>query len=394
MKVREKFLANEAENIPAKQEAFGPNEIEVENDRGLENFVISKIAGIDAKTKDLEVSGRSVLETANKLIGLPPEKFDEIKKNSSVEKKINSIAEKAKKLANVAKEKLKMAVVIGMSTMALGGAGELGKAHVSDAGKDNVEITEKIANEDTLNDIKSAKNELEKHINSKAYLDKLKHEHTYTDPKFKWISRILNPTSQAEKLKKKRIENLEAVKTDVSSLKKLKEKYTKNTFFGKNDAQNLHGFYRPREHKIYIPNDEIGKEETIRHELGHAATRSNDHIPGKSIGILKDSYKTIDFGYDDDNDNNKYWNEYYSNPTERLVRKWAVDRDMEELGIKKYEEKFTQEHFEKLANAYNEGKFSDNAEEFIETTKPGFKHFEKIFNEIAKNEDPEKPLNA
>ena len=68
-----------------------------------------------------------------------------------------------------------------------------------------------------------------------------------------------------------------------------------------------------------------------------------------------------------------------------------VDYEMERLGIKKYGERFTDEHYQKLVEYDKEGKLFMNTHEFMKTTKP--EYFKQIFNEIAANEsaDP-KPI--
>jgi hypothetical protein len=68
-----------------------------------------------------------------------------------------------------------------------------------------------------------------------------------------------------------------------------------------------------------------------------------------------------------------------------LARKQALDAEMEKLGIKKYDEDFTGEHYDKLLEYNKAGNLSAGAREFIKTTKPEF--FKQIFNEIATNKN-------
>ena len=76
---------------------------------------------------------------------------------------------------------------------------------------------------------------------------------------------------------------------------------------------------------------------------------------------------------------------YFFDPSERLVRKQTLDLEMERLGIKRYGEKFTHEHYNQLIRLYNNNKLSQDADRLLETTKP--EYFEKIMNEIAQNDD-------
>lgn len=74
---------------------------------------------------------------------------------------------------------------------------------------------------------------------------------------------------------------------------------------------------------------------------------------------------------------------YYSKDTEILARKAVFDDQLEQLGIKKYEEEFTKEHYEKVQELLNNNKLDDNSVEF-------FRSFEKeslimIMNCISEN---------
>lgn len=135
-------------------------------------------------------------------------------------------------------------------------------------------------------------------------------------------------------------------------------------------------FYSSTEKRIVLPNRKDGPE-LAEHEFSHASTRSNYGINDRTKKFLGDSYKKLGEEIDD----------YYSIPTERLARKQQVDYEMERLGIKKYGEEFTDEHYEKLVAYDEEGKFSPDAHAFIVTTKP--EYFKQIFNGIAANESTE-----
>lgn len=230
-------------------------------------------------------------------------------------------------------------------------------------------------------EVKYNKEKIKKHIASQEYLDKLEREDDRGS---------MNVYSNAEKMQRDRLENLETVKTHIVSDKELQEEYQRALggkkgpgIFGK-----ILGFYKQDKdsslHDAYIPfDDQASFFETIPHELRHAATRGNLEISDKAYEILNDSYKKL--GFLGLVKNKK--DEYYGNPTERLVRKWAVDDEMERLGIKKYGEPFTREHFNKLMKSYKNKELSSDAMEFIKTTKPKFEYFEMIFNGIAANEN-------
>src|SRR3990167_6875119 len=120
---KENVALNKSENILPRTEILGfKKEASVEMEEDVEILAQSKISDINSKVKILESNGKESLEKANNSINLPPEKFEDVKKNSGIKEKLNIIAEKAKQLAEEAKKKLKMATVIGMATMAMSGA--------------------------------------------------------------------------------------------------------------------------------------------------------------------------------------------------------------------------------------------------------------------------------
>jgi hypothetical protein len=89
---------------------------------------------------------------------------------------------------------------------------------------------------------------------------------------------------------------------------------------------------------------------------------------------------------DPDDFSNKYSSgfdflKYYSAPTELDARKKVTESFMEQQGIKKYEETFTKEHYQKLLDLQKQGKLPDNADQFIRLIKP--EYIEQIMNTIA-----------
>lgn len=142
-------------------------------------------------------------------------------------------------------------------------------------------------------------------------------------------------------------------------------------------------YYVSGTNQIYIPCDSELPEADLRgvivHEILHEVTNG---ISLNTKKIFADSYLALP------NDTVGDVNKYFSKPSERLVRKQALDMEMERLGIKKYEEKFTHKHFVKLMDAYKNGKIDGDAKQFIKTTKP--KKLEKIINSIAQTENPDK----
>lgn len=312
------------------------------------------------------------------------------------------------------KDKLKKAVAIGAATAVFGGAGGVGtKEALADASvktKGNIasvessqsknkmikrekELLEKYRKakkeaEDSIRKItevqdnirkiavkkeeqraEKIKNELIEHIDSEEYFNKLKFE-------------FGGDVNRAKAEQIKRIENLKQVRIEVLYFDEVNEEYKK--YLERKgtpipaDFQDCWGFYDPDPdvHKIFI-SIEQDEGETILHELLHASTRGVWDITDNAKNMLKGSYKKI--GDKED--------KYFNDSTERLVSKQILDRELEKLGIKKYGETFTDEHYKKMMEHYRKGRLSEEAEDFIRRTKP--KDFKKIFNEIAENKSEE-----
>ena len=115
----------------------------------------------------------------------------------------------------------------------------------------------------------------------------------------------------------------------------------------------------------------------------------NQGIPENTKNLLKISYKDYDpnsptFKFEfHDSLHDPLGKKYWMDPTERLARKKELDIEMKDLNIKKYEEKFTRKIYKKLMKDFKDKKLSSGSNQFIETTKPKYKYYKKIFNEIA-----------
>ena len=143
------------------------------------------------------------------------------------------------------------------------------------------------------------------------------------------------------------------------------------------------GFYDPVSHEIVF-SAEQDNDKTVFHEFLHASTRGNTDISENAKKELREGYKKQGSSLVMMKEKK---DEYFSDPTEILVRKQILDKELEQLGVKKYGEEFTDEHYKRTMELYQRGRFSDNASDFIERTKS--ENFKKIMNEIAKNENTE-----
>ncbi len=138
------------------------------------------------------------------------------------------------------------------------------------------------------------------------------------------------------------------------------------------------------------------------HELlGHKVIDGGEGISRRANKLLLLSYQRFDpespnfkglfSGANNEADREylvNYFSNYFGSREERYARKQEFEMEIVKLGVKKYSDKFTPEHYKKIIELYKEGKLTKNACRFIETTKP--EYFESIFNGIASTGEPGK----
>lgn len=389
-------LSKKQESIPGENESLESGEPVVEAPEDLDRLVAEKIALAVQEVEALSGEGETRMGKANDSIGLPPEKVDEISVSLDVKSNLGKISEKAKQLLTEMRSKMKSAAAIGMAALALGGAGDFERVEASVLPKSEVSATETTKDGQTASAAKiedgeqnetvrpEKKKELKReiivetekirqdlieHVSSQDYLDRLMIE----------VRRGLNsdknsPTYNQDKISEfahailsMRIKRLKNVKINVLPPGEMRAAFEKIRISNGNNDENDEpiAFYSGKG-EIYLPLEKPRKD-IIFHELSHAITADEDYL-------LSESY----IKGNDEND------AYFGKTSERRALKQALDWELENLGIKKYGETFTKEHFKKMMEGYEQGKFSSAANVFIRTTKPEF--FEKIFNEIAANE--------
>ncbi len=208
--------------------------------------------------------------------------------------------------------------------------------------------------------VEDAKNELIKHISSDEYLDKLAKEMNIS----KWAA------AEHQKIRVINIRNLS-----------YEFKHRTQIFFDTNGMG--YAYYSPSKKNIVLPFDEnlTNPEaksffyEVILHEVLHESTQFEEGMSSKSIKNLKKTFKIKD------TNESKEDREYYSEPGELIVRKQILDLEMEKLGLKKYGEKFTDEHYKKLLILKKDNKLSPDATDFIDHIKP--EDLPKVINDLA-----------
>ena len=223
--------------------------------------------------------------------------------------------------------------------------------------------------------VEAAKENVIKHIQSPAYLEKL-------------IKEFDGDIAAAKAEQQKRVENTRSIEIDPFTFSaEIEEKTGRSGRF-------IEGIYSKDENKIRTNVTLLGMaddtlEKTLYHELAHASVRGDEQITEKARKIFKDASDIQIRAPEMMKALNEFYKIYYSNPAEVFARKQMVDREMERLGIKQYGEIFTEKHYDELMEAFREGKLSKDAMEFILSIKNDPKVFAYIFNNIAENDSVE-----
>jgi|GEM_PF-1232681 len=384
-------MSHETELLSRKQE-IAPTEkknpekkddMDIETTEELNLLAVERIKSAEQEAEAFSGESEARMGQVKDLIGLPEEKVDEIGASLDVKNNLGKINEKASQLLSEMRSKIKSVTAIGMATLALGGAGNFERGMVAGLVKSETSITDtkldanlkpadleqkEVFNEENAELRKEIIAKVEKirqnmisHMESKDYRDRLRVE----------IGRVLNYDKNSPDYDKKidkfsqaifsmRLERLKKVRIVLLPADEIGTHENNNEKNG-----NVLAFYSGKG-EIYLPLEKPN-EDVIFHELSHTVASDEDDL-------LKESYITQNSNQDS----------YLGSSSERRAFKSALDQELENLGIKKYGEKFTQEHFNKMIECDEQGKFSPGARVFIRTTKPEL--FEKIFNEVADNE--------
>lgn len=231
--------------------------------------------------------------------------------------------------------------------------------------EDKKQAKEKIIDMMTL--VENAKLELILHIESDEYLKKLAKEMNITE-------------RLAKEHQKVRVNNIKNISYNfVTDGMIFMETATPTNFGG------FYAYYTSGTNEITLPyNIDIKNEyarnyfyDAILHEILHESTDFEKGMSSQSKILLKDSYTSKKGESKEDS-------LYFSEPGELIVRKQILDLMMEKRGIKKFDEKFTEEHYEILLKLKEERKLEQNEIEMIDhIEKEG--DFIKIMNELAEN---------
>jgi len=217
--------------------------------------------------------------------------------------------------------------------------------------------------EKIIQEVKNCKQELINHFASKEFFEKVKKDMKLDDKK---------THEKQENL----INNLNTVKLVIASPDSIS---SLPNSYGLTGAAS----YSEELHRVVIPFSEVDWEE-ITHEFIHAAYRSIKELTPDEEKILYHNYKK-------EKGVSKETNKYLRNPAERIVRKTLLDLDLERWNIKKYNEKFTHEHYLKLLELKKRNQLDGAALDLLNTTTE--KQLEKIMNTIAYNDAVKDTIN-
>lgn len=228
--------------------------------------------------------------------------------------------------------------------------------------EEKVNAKEKIIEMMTL--VEQAKLELVHHIGSKEYLYKLAQE--------------MNISKEAAK---------EHQKIRINNIKNVSYEFENNMAIFAVTGGRGYAYYDRYKNIIVMPynidlKDKKDKDyfyEVLIHEILHESTQGKKGISNKAKEDFNKVFNPIV-------NESKEDSIYYGRAEELIVRKQILDLNMEKLGIKKYEDKFTREHYKMLKDLEKEDKLSPAEKELFEHI-PKEEDFIKIINELAENND-------
>jgi len=224
---------------------------------------------------------------------------------------------------------------------------------------------------------------------------------SYYDIGRQWVLDNLKDPVYAERFKEeneKSFPDMPAIKLEeyIKKMSSLREKQASDSKFliskdinssSSDKNRNLEAFYNLDNDKIYLPinnNDSLRAINNVIHEYSHKITKANEFLSEKAIELFLEAFdnsSTVShFRFTNSGDASRVIN-YFSDPTEMYARKKVFEYDLERLGVKKYGEEFTIEHYKKVLELKNKGKLNKGSDEFLYIIKPTM--IRKVMNEIA-----------
>ncbi len=285
----------------------------------------------------------------------------------NTEKPKDSIADKLKRWAKI-------------GAIATVGFLPLEDAQAGGAPTNNKDKTEREAKIDSLiNEIKKIGTKSKSEI--KNAREDIKNAHKNYDEQKEWLKDVIGSEEYKERMLKELDSNEKEADIYTKHRKENLNDKDYNLVYGSTvDGDHVVGEYSENDKSVKLAtNPPSGHEATGLHEFVHDITDGGATMTKKAIDLYKQSFNPNIIR----ESNSEEIVNYLEEPTERDARKKVLEYDLEKLGVKKYGEVFTQEHYEKVLELAKKGMLSKNSLEFIVTTKPEF--FLQIMNEIAEN---------
>jgi hypothetical protein len=167
----------------------------------------------------------------------------------------------------------------------------------------------------------------------------------------------------------------------------IEKSYSKDSDGSQNSDLDIFAFYSEKEDKPYfgINDDSLEIIHNAVHEFTHKVTEGSKKLPVSTIELLGKSFsvKNIVMHIKSGVDTLEVIS-YCSDPVEMYARKKQFEYDLERLGIKKYEDEFTMEHYKKVILLGEKGLLSEESELFLYMIKPEM--MKKVMNEISKSD--------
>lgn len=209
----------------------------------------------------------------------------------------------------------------------------------------------------------------------------------FYDDQRNWLITLVNSPKYGERIINEYGEDLTKGEMVLKIRKNKIEENKYKVVLGSEVSGTTQAQYIPSSDSVELPsNFDKEKDRGLGvHEFTHSMTLGGLIMSPSAKAIFRNAFTTENF-----NESEKVVNEralketgldYYANPTELDARKKELEYDMEKLGIKKYEEDFTDTHYQKLLELQKQGKLSSGADQFLRMIKPEYIHL--IMNGIA-----------
>jgi hypothetical protein len=201
-----------------------------------------------------------------------------------------------------------------------------------------------------------------------------------------WLFKIVNSPEYMARLEKEYNGHIpESVLKDIENIKNDSNFVVKDAEVA---SENVLAYYSPETKNVHFsaPGNYKEIKTTAVHEFAH---ESKDlELSPYAKGLYTIASTDTNFTKEEKEKDSIYRKEnghsYFLNPIELDARKKEFEYEMEQLGVKKYGDTFTKEHYDQIIKLRGEGKFLDGTDQFIRMIKP--EYFIEIMNGIAKND--------